>query len=110
MFVFSCALSFELIQAVFFHHQGMRSEGSSRSNLEKLKVPWDVRSGTSVADFDNLAPTNDYTMDEELGVGGFGTVYRGTKKTNGTEVPTVPTKTKKRTNKGYIYIYIIISI
>lgn len=89
----------------------MRSEGSSRSNLEKLKVPWDVRSGTSVADLDNLAPTNDYTMDEELGVGGFGTVYRGTKKTNGTEVPTVPTKTKNRTNKGYKgYIYQIISI
>lgn len=69
-----------------FSPKSMRSEGSSRSNLEKLKVPWDVRSGTSVADLDNLAPTNDYTMDEELGVGGFGTVYRGTKKTNGTEV------------------------
>eukprot|EP00435_Cladocopium_sp_Y103_P070474 s503_g35.t1 len=62
------------------------SEGSSRSNLEKLKVPWEARSGTSVADFDDLAPTNDYTMDEELGVGGFGTVYRGTKKTSGKEV------------------------
>lgn len=66
--------------------KSLYSEGSSRSNLEKLKVPWDVRSTTSVADFDNLAPTNDYTMDEELGVGGFGTVYKGTKKTNGREV------------------------
>ena len=69
-----------------FNHQGVYSGGSSRSNLEKLKVPWEARSGTSVADFDDLAPTNDYTMDEELGVGGFGTVYRGTKKTNGAEV------------------------
>jgi len=57
---------------------------SSRQDLEQLKVPWEVRSGTSVADFDNIAPTtNDYTMDEELGVGGFGAVYRGkSKKTN----------------------------
>ena len=57
---------------------------SSRATLEKLKVPWEVRSGASVLDFDNIAPTtNDYTMDEELGVGGFGAVYRGkSKKTN----------------------------
>lgn len=58
------------------------SESSSRSNLEKLKVPWDARSGASVIEFHDTAPTKDYTMDEELGVGGFGTVYKGTSKTN----------------------------
>ena len=61
-----------------------RSE--KRSNLEKLKVPWDARSGASVADFNGIAPTNDYTMDEELGVGGFGTVFKGTSKTNKSQV------------------------
>ena len=60
---------------------------SSRATLEKLKVPWEVRSGASVLDFDNIAPTtNDYTMDEELGVGGFGAVYRGKSKKNNREV------------------------
>ena len=62
------------------------SEGSSRSNLEKLKVPWDTRSGASVVEFHDTAPTKDYTMDEELGVGGFGTVYKGTSKTGKNEV------------------------
>ena len=66
--------------------QSVYSETSSRSNLERLKVPWEVRSGHSVADFDNIAPTNDYTMDEELGVGGFGTVFKGNSKTTGKEV------------------------
>lgn len=66
--------------------KSMISQNSSVSNLERLKVPWDVRSLNSVKDFNDLAPTNDYSMDEELGVGGFGTVYKGTSKSDGKEV------------------------
>eukprot|EP00438_Fugacium_kawagutii_P006026 Skav206684 [mRNA] locus=scaffold1895:284835:286433:+ [translate_table: standard] len=66
--------------------KSMHSQNSSRSNLERLKVPWDVRSLNSVKDFNDLAPTNDYSMDEELGVGGFGTVFKGTSKSDGKEV------------------------
>lgn len=53
-------------------------------------MPWDARSGASVADFDGIAPTNDYTMDEELGVGGFGTVFKGTSKTSKSRSAGVP--------------------
>ena len=49
-------------------HQRAMCLAPVKTDLEQLKVPWEVRSGTSVADFDNIAPTtNDYTMDEELG-------------------------------------------
>ncbi|CAJ1406901.1 unnamed protein product [Effrenium voratum] len=56
------------------------SHASTREDLERLKVPVSERSKDSVAVNLGIGAKDDYTMEEELGVGGFGSVYKATSK------------------------------
>ncbi|CAJ1389464.1 unnamed protein product [Effrenium voratum] len=55
-------------------HDSTRSRFSTRSNLEKLRVPLETRGRDSVLTF-HTGVNHDFIMGDELGVGGFGSVY-----------------------------------
>ncbi|CAJ1337912.1 unnamed protein product [Effrenium voratum] len=67
--------------------ESVRSGSSTRSHLERLQVPVQVRNRDEVAIF-SMAASQDYSLDIELGVGAFGTVYKG-KALNSSEVVAV---------------------